>query len=360
MPDKVRVLIVEDDAADAALVRREIRKSGIDFEDRLVETRETFLEALEAFRPDLILCDYRLPRFDGMQALAITRERAPQVPFIIITGAINEEVAVECMKAGAADYILKDRLSRTGPAAQAALEQAAVRRAKREAEEALRLSEERYRRLAGHLEDLREGERSAMAREIHDELGQALTALRMETSWLARQVADPAQVARAREMLLLIDDTIAVVQHLCAELRPALLDDFGLAAAVEWQVREFERRSDIPCSLHIAYPEGSLDRHGETALFRILQEALTNIARHAGAHALQVQLQVAGEAVRLAVADDGLGIPEEALRAARSFGLQGMEERARACGGAVRIGRHEGGGTLVEAEIPRPAAGGGT
>lgn len=359
MPDQVRVLIVEDDAGDAALVRREIRKSGIDCEDRLVETREAFLEALEAFRPDLILCDYRLPRFDGMQALAITRERAPQVPFIIITGAINEEVAVECMKAGAADYILKDRLSRTGPAAQAALEQAAVRRAKGDAEEALRQSEERYRRLAAHLEDLRECERSTMAREIHDELGQALTALRMETSWLARQVADPAQVARAREMMLLIDDTIAVVQHLCAELRPALLDDFGLAAAVEWQVREFERRSDIPCALHLAYPEGSLDRHGETALFRILQEALTNIARHAGAHALQVHLVVTGPAVHLRVSDDGRGIPEEALHAARSFGLQGMEERALACGGAVRFRRRAGGGTLVEAEIPRPGAGGG-
>ena len=147
MSPALRILIVEDVPTDAALVEREIQKAGIDFVSKRVENRETFLAALEEFEPDFILSDYSLPAFDGMSALRIAGERVPDVPFLIITGSLNEETAVECIKAGADDYILKDRLTRLVPAIRGALEKRRLQRDSRDAVAAMRASEIRYRRL---------------------------------------------------------------------------------------------------------------------------------------------------------------------------------------------------------------------
>ncbi|MGA9752124.1 MAG: PAS domain S-box protein [Acidobacteriota bacterium] len=147
MSQPLRILMVEDVPTDAALVEREIRKAGIDFVSRRVENRETFLAAIEEFDPDFILSDYSLPQFDGMSALRLADERAPEIPFIIITGSLNEETAVECIKAGADDYVLKDRLARLMPAIQGALEKRRLQGERHEAVVAMRTSEMRYRRL---------------------------------------------------------------------------------------------------------------------------------------------------------------------------------------------------------------------
>ena len=147
MSQPLRILLVEDAPTDAALVEREIRKAGLDFTSQRVETREAFLAALGEFGPHLILSDYSLPAFDGMSALRLARERAPEIPFIIITGSLNEETAVECMKAGADDYVLKDRLARLEPAIRGALEKRRLRTESARAETERRESEERYRLL---------------------------------------------------------------------------------------------------------------------------------------------------------------------------------------------------------------------
>ena len=147
MSPALRILIVEDVPTDAALAEREIRKAGVDFVSRRVETREDFLAALEEFEPGLILSDYSLPAFDGMSALRLAGERAPEVPFIIITASFNEETAVECIKAGADDYILKDRLARLVPAIRGATEKRRLRAESARAEAELRESEARYRLL---------------------------------------------------------------------------------------------------------------------------------------------------------------------------------------------------------------------
>src|SRR5687768_12529496 len=143
--DALRILILEDVPMDAELVEYELERARIPFSARRVDTRDDFLRELEEFHPDVILSDYTLPRFDGMSALSLARERAPALPFLIVTGSVNEETAVGCMKAGATDYLLKSNLARIGPAIEGALAAARARTAKAKAEEALRLSEANLR-----------------------------------------------------------------------------------------------------------------------------------------------------------------------------------------------------------------------
>lgn len=147
MPNDLRILILEDSTSDARLMELELKQAAIPFVSKQVENEESFVEALDSFAPDIILSDFALPEFDAMSALDIVRNKMPDIPMIIVTGAIDEETAVECMKAGASDYVLKDRLGRLGPALQGAIEKYKTREARRQAEDALVSSEVRYRRL---------------------------------------------------------------------------------------------------------------------------------------------------------------------------------------------------------------------
>jgi signal transduction histidine kinase len=345
-----RILIVEDYPPDAEMAAHEIRREGLAIETRVVETPEAFLEGLREFRPDLILSDYRLPHFDGMAALRLTKEHAPETPLLISTGSMNEEIAVECMKAGAWDYILKENLTRLGLAVRAALERKAVLAQKRSAERSLAESERRYRKLSAHLQQVRERERAMVAREIHDELGQALTAVKIDLSLL--RPGSEGFEERRREMSSLIDQTIGTVQRITAELRPGILD-LGLEAAAEWQVRTFRGRTGLSCSFTAQGAAGALDRARQTAMFRILQEALTNVARHAAATRVAVALTQDEEGAGLEVNDDGRGVPAEELGNPRSYGLIGMQERAAEFGGRVEFRSGPGGGTAVVVRIPR-------
>src|SRR5918997_1605023 len=152
--DPLRILILEDVPMDAELVEYELERARMPFVSRRVDSREGFLEELEAFQPDVILSDYTLPRFDGMTALSLARERAPSIPFLIVTGSVNEETAVGCMKAGATDYLLKSNLARIGPAIAAALERERARAEKIQAQSALAASERRFRSLVQNSSDL--------------------------------------------------------------------------------------------------------------------------------------------------------------------------------------------------------------
>ncbi len=347
----VRILIVEDYAPDAELAAYEIRRAGLAIETRVVETPEAFLAALTEFRPDLILSDYRLPHFDGMAALRLTLKHAPTTPLLISTGSMNEEIAVACMKAGAWDYILKENLTRLGLAVRAALERKQDLAEKARAERSLAESERRYRRLSAHLQQVRERERAVIAREIHDELGQSLTALKIDLSLLRPGSAGFEE--RRREMSGLIDETIVTVQRLTAELRPGVLDDLGLEAAVEWQVKTFMARTGVRCTFTAEGRSGALDRDRQTAMFRILQEALTNVARHAAAATVTVVLRQDEKGASLQIRDDGRGLPAGELGNPRSYGLIGMQERAAEFGGHVDFQPAPGGGTMVLAQIQK-------
>ncbi len=227
-------------------------------------------------------------------------------------------------------------------------------------EQQIESSRRQMRSLVAHLQSLSEKERANIAREMHDVLGQSLTRLKIDTAWLGKRLpgvetdgARSEMTARLGEMTHLLDETIAAVKNLSAELRPGVLDKFGLPAAVEWQCQEFIRRTGLSCACHLPKGELSLNSAHSTALFRILQEALTNVARHAGAKNVHVELHVARErAVTLIVRDDGRGITEEELSAPASLGLLGMRERAEGLGGSLKVENAPSGGTVVRANSP--------
>ena len=220
------------------------------------------------------------------------------------------------------------------------------------AEQELRASSEQSRNLAARLLSAREEERTGIAREIHDELGQSLTAMKIDLAWLASRL--PRRNAplreRIRSTLELADSIIQSVRRISTELRPGILD-LGLAAAVEWQVQEFQARTGIQCKLRLLAQE-VVAPDASTALFRILQETLTNVARHAGAMRSEVVLRKQRGRLVLRIRDDGRGFDQAGTSLSGSLGLLGMRERAAMLGGGVSISSAPGKGTTVTAWIP--------
>ena len=218
---------------------------------------------------------------------------------------------------------------------------------------------EQLRDLTAYLQTAREEERTHIAREIHDELGQTLTALKFDLSWLTKRLPeDRADLEnKAQVMSGLIDETIHTVRRVATELRPGLLDDLGLAAAIEWQAQEFAARTDIGCELQLDDESISPDRDLTTAVFRIFQETLTNIARHAEATQVRVTLADRPDALVLTVQDNGKGITEDQVSDSKSLGLIGMRERARAWGGDITFEGIPDRGTTVTVRVPRTTGG---
>ena len=213
-------------------------------------------------------------------------------------------------------------------------------------------SREQMQRLAGGLLVAREEERTRIAREIHDSLGQALTALKMDVAWINRRSPDETTADKLAGMVTLIDDSVVTVRRIATDLRPGVLDDLGLAAAVEWQGQEFERRTGILCVLAATVDDGALDPLVSTAAFRIFQESLTNVARHSRASRVAVTLERFDADLILDVHDDGVGIGAADASNVRSIGLAGMRERAQLVGGGFSISGAAGAGTRVRVRIP--------
>ena len=218
----------------------------------------------------------------------------------------------------------------------------------------LQESYEHVRRLALRLQSIREDERSGIARELHDELGQALTALKMDLLWTSGKL--PAEQGllpeRITAMVTLVDRMVETVQQVSSTLRPGILDDFGLLEAIRWQGREFQERMGIPCRIGLELEQLELDPGHTTSLFRILQEALTNVARHANATEVTVKLMTSNGQLILEIADNGKGIATAQINDATSLGLTGMRERALLLNGRVTVTGATGQGTTVRVEMP--------
>ena len=224
---------------------------------------------------------------------------------------------------------------------------------RKRAEEALERSYEELRQLSATMNDVREAERTRIARELHDELAQWLTALKMDVSWLGTRLPaePPGLLQRIQKMRQLLDTTVGAVRRIAADLRPVMLDDLGLVASIEHVAHTFSERTHVPVRLDIRTGEADLRDPVATGVYRIVQEALTNIARHARATDVAVSLAVADGTLRVQVRDNGIGL-RAAAEGVKSHGLLGMRERAQTLGGKATISSPSGGGTLVDVAIP--------
>jgi PAS domain S-box-containing protein len=214
----------------------------------------------------------------------------------------------------------------------------------------------RLRELTAHLQCIREEERSRIAREIHDELGQVLTALSLDVRWLKKRlpVEQMELQDKIQSMAELITATVSSISRICSELRPAVLDDVGLSAAIEWQAEEFTSRTGIACDIQTDPPEIKLSEELSVAVFRIFQETLTNIVRHARASKVEVQLRLTPSEFSMTVCDDGIGIEVSGPRKVKTFGLLGVKERVRGFGGELKLATGDTGGTCLDIVIPTP------
>jgi PAS domain S-box-containing protein len=229
-----------------------------------------------------------------------------------------------------------------------------------EAQQELRATNEQLRALAARLDAIREEERRVIAREIHDQIGQALTALKLDVGWLRTHAAGAGVAAaaleeRAQAMDTLVDQTLDTARRLSAMLRPAILDDIGLAAAITWQARDFQQRTGVTCEVELP-PDGvGVAPATGLSLFRIVQEALTNVTRHAQATHVRIELTVDPERTVLTVTDDGRGVTAEELERPSSLGIIGIRERALAVGGDVMFSGSAGRGTTLTVRVPTAA-----
>ena len=225
---------------------------------------------------------------------------------------------------------------------------------RKQAEEELKQSRQQSRNLSAHLQSVREEERTVISREIHDELGQALTALKIDLFWLDKRLPEGQEPLndKIRRMLQITDDSIKTVKRISTILRPGVLDDLGIVEAIEWQAKEFQGHTGIECILNMEVGDIHPDREIDTTVFRIFQETLTNVSRHANATRVSARLEMKANELVLQVRDNGKGISEEQISNPKSFGLLGMKERAISCGGNVAIQGIRDKGTTVILTIP--------
>jgi len=296
----------------------------------------------------VILLDVRMPGIDGFETARLirNRERSRLTPIIFLTAAADEMTSMfRGYEVGAVDYLMKPVVPEVLKSKVAVFVEL-FRKTER-----LRESEDKLRRLAAHLISVREEERAHIAREIHDELGQVLTGLKMEVAWLAKRLKDKVLIDKTDSMCGMIDSTVQTVRKIATGLRPEMLDDMGLIAAVAWQAKEFQKRTGIRCRAKLP-AEVKFDIDISTTMFRIFQEILTNVARHSRATRVDIELTLGAEQVGLEVVDNGVGIQDNELTARKSLGLLGMQERALLFGGDVRITGTPGHGTRVSVTIP--------
>jgi signal transduction histidine kinase/FixJ family two-component response regulator len=471
------ILVVEDYESDFEMLAARLASSSVEAWLERVEDEPAMRQALAARRTDIVICDYKLPRFSLAAALRVLREHDPDIPLIVVSGMVGEEAAVDALRAGAEDFVLKDRMARLPGAIERSIAAAETRRRQRRAEAALRDSEAllrslaanlpamvfrlRYERgggslglgyagegssrifglspqalrqdpsllflalapeeraglhehmaraaeaetglswqgrtaapqerwiqvqatlrerdarsvqwdgiaiditdlkraeaevrdLTAHLERVKESERAGVAREIHDDIGALFFGLKVDLAWLRKRLeGQPAMLERLDSIDAHIDSGVQASQRIVRLLHPPVLD-YGVVGAAEWLTRDFQQRTGIPCAFASNVEELSLPQELGTAIFRVLQESLTNILRHAGASKVAVSLNATRDAVELEVLDDGRGVAPEDLGKRTSYGVRGMRERVRELGGEFELGAGPQGGTRLALSLPQP------
>ncbi|MFN9748907.1 MAG: response regulator [Burkholderiales bacterium] len=346
--EALKVLHLEDSELDHELVCAHLIRDGLTVDIIRVDNESDFLGVIDDPKShiDVVISDYNLPGFSGLLALELLKARGLDLPFLLVSGQIGEDTAVEAMRNGASDYILKNNLVRLVPAVLHAFEACVTRRARRRADLELQASKQRLQELAQHLQTSIELERAAIAREIHDDVGGALTALKLDLAWVSRRIDAPEISTRMEAALEMVTHAIEASQRIMHNLRPAILEQ-GLVAALQWMAGRFEKRAGIPCILRLPPEILNLPSGVPLVAYRTAQEALTNISKHAHANRVEIDLSLAGGVLSLEVSDNGRGLNQLDLGKVRSFGIRGLQERARTVGGWIDISSTSSGTTLI-------------
>lgn len=348
---RLRILHLEDSLADQGLVRRIMTKANPLVELLHVDSLEGFTDQLTKYPVDIILADYRLNGFTALDAWQHVAHLPNAPPFVLVSGAIGEAAAVDAMRLGISDYLLKEDIARLPHVAARALE---VHQAKREREFAVaRLAESQAQlaALAEHLQTSIEQERAAIAREIHDDIGGALTAVRFDIAWMGRHATTAEMKEHAAAASEMLQHAIGASQRIMMNLRPPVLEQ-GLVAAVRWLATSFERRTETPTAVRVSSEEMAVPADVQLVAYRTTQEALTNVAKYAHATKVTIDLSDHERVLTLEVADNGCGIAPDMRAKPKAFGLKGLQERARTVGGWLDVSSQSAQGTCITLTVP--------
>ncbi len=343
----VRILHLEDSRVDHALVKFALQRSQLAHELTLVDSMDAFLRELDSGKYDMVLADYHLPGFTGLDAWRQVCKRNVQIPFVLLSGAIGEAAAVDAMHEGVHDYLLKDDMSRLAHVIERAMEVSRTREAKAKADEELAESRQRLAELAEHLQTTIEQERADIAREIHDDIGGSLAAVKLDLSWVARRELDEETRQHLHTALEMLQHALGASQRIMMNLRPPILDQ-GLVAAVQWLAASFERRTGVRVTVRSSSEQLDVPREVQLVAYRTAQEALTNVAKHAAeARSVEIDLSDREGVLTLEVSDNGRGMGPDAMRKAKSFGLLGLKERAAKVNGWLDVSSSPRGTSII-------------
>lgn len=344
------VLHLEDSKADQRLAQITLRNAGMHCEVVCIDQLPAFLVLLTQRAFDVVLADFHLLGFNALDAWEQARTLPQCPPFVLLSGAIGETAAVEAMRQGIADYLLKDDIARLPHVLARTLEVHEARCAKEQAMRELAHSERQLAALTEHLQQSIEQERAAIAREIHDDIGGSLTSVKFDLSWIDRNATDACVQTHAQAALDMLEHALGASQRIMMNLRPPVLDQ-GLVAAVQWLAANFERRTGIPARVdtpqHIALPP-----EVQVVAYRTAQEALTNVSKYAQASAVHIDLSNTEGFLTLEVRDNGCGMDADTRTKPKAFGLRGLAERARTVQGWLDVSSQVGKGTSIIVSIP--------
>ncbi|HEX5806787.1 MAG TPA: histidine kinase [Macromonas sp.] len=351
----LNILHLEDNAADHELVAHVLRRSDLECELTHVETLEEFESALARGGVDAILADYHLAGCSGMDAWDVLRASGKDLPFIIVSGAIGEATVADAMVRGVSDYVDKHKLGRLPMVLQRALDFSASQRAQADAARELAESRRRLVDLTEHLQASIDRERADIAREIHDDIGGSLAAVKLDLAWLARHSQDGETRRHVEAALAMAEHALGASQRIMRNLRPAVLDQ-GLLPAIQWLAHTFSERTGLAVKWHGTLRR-ELPKAVEMVAYRTAQEALTNVLKHAQATEVQIDLSDLEEFLTLEISDNGRGATAQELAKLTSFGLLGLKERAHAVGGWLDVVAGAGQGMTLILSVPLDSAG---
>lgn len=356
MQKKLHILILDDVLTDAELMAFELSEAGIEFEPCYASDMKSFMNAIDRFLPDIVLSDYSLPSFDGLSALKIVKAKYPDVPFIFVTGALGEELAIELMKKGATDYVLKSRMSRLAPAVIRAMQEVEEKIERKRAEQKIIKTNEMLRSITSELIMTEERERRRIAVDLHDNIAQTLAITKLKLDSLLDGSDDDKTASSLEEIIDLIEQAIGQTRSLMTDLSPSVLYELGLTEAMEWLGEQIQERHGLRIILKKDPKIRNIDKDLQALLFRSTRELLLNVIKHAQAKEAFIFLQKLPGQISVSVKDNGRGFNIKEIdnpsRKNGGFGLLSIRERLNHIGGIFEIETEKGQGTCIRLIVP--------